>query len=79
MPDKPPGSGHRRTGSAFWREKLAANKARDRLVTRTLRRQGWRVVRIWEHELAKNPQRCVEKIKKALASGPGIANPGTGQ
>ena len=35
----------------FWRKKLAANKSRDRLVNRTLRRLGWRVVRIWEHEL----------------------------
>ena len=46
--------------AAFWRKKLAANKARDRRVTRTLRRMGWRVVRIWEHELArKNEERLV--------------------
>src|ERR1700676_1355268 len=38
---------------SFWRKKPAANQARDRLVTRTLRRLGWRVVRIWEHELRK--------------------------
>jgi DNA mismatch endonuclease (patch repair protein) len=36
---------------AFWQKKLAANKARDRLVTQLLRRRGWRVVRIWEHAL----------------------------
>jgi DNA mismatch endonuclease (patch repair protein) len=49
--------------AAFWRRKLAANKARDRRVTRMLRQMGWRVVRIWEHELArKNEARCVEKI-----------------
>ena len=41
----------RRTGKKFWREKLAGNRARDRFVTRQLRRQGWRVIRIWEHEL----------------------------
>ena len=40
-----------RTNAAFWRRKLAGNKARDLLVTRRLRRAGWRVVRIWEHEL----------------------------
>src|SRR5271170_6682410 len=34
---------------AFWRRKLSANKKRDRLVTRTLRKAGWRVLRIWEH------------------------------
>jgi DNA mismatch endonuclease, patch repair protein len=38
---------------AFWRRKLAANKLRDRLVNQTLCRAGWRVLRIWECELAK--------------------------
>ncbi|MCX6894615.1 MAG: very short patch repair endonuclease [Verrucomicrobia bacterium] len=39
--------------AAFWRRKIARNQSRDRLVTRTLRVQGWRVLRIWEHELRK--------------------------
>ncbi len=51
---------------AFWKKKLSANKARDRFVNRELRRKKWRVVRIWEHELAKNPNRCIERIKKSL-------------
>jgi DNA mismatch endonuclease (patch repair protein) len=38
---------------AFWHRKLSANKKRDRLVNQTLRRSGWQVLRIWEHELAK--------------------------
>jgi DNA mismatch endonuclease (patch repair protein) len=42
-----------RGNAAFWRRKLASNRARDGLVTRTLRRSGWRVLRVWEHELAK--------------------------
>jgi DNA mismatch endonuclease (patch repair protein) len=42
-----------RHNAAFWRKKLAGNKARDRRVTRTLRRAGWRVLRLWEHELAR--------------------------
>ena len=37
--------------AAFWRKKIAGNIARDRRVTRTLRRAGWRVLRIWEHDL----------------------------
>lgn len=40
----------------FWREKIARNQARDRLVTRTLRARGWRVIRLWEHELTKRYQ-----------------------
>jgi DNA mismatch endonuclease (patch repair protein) len=42
-----------KNNAAFWRAKLAANRRRDALVTRTLRRAGWRVVRIWECDLAK--------------------------
>ena len=52
--------------AAFWRKKLAANKARDRRVTRTLRRMGWRVLRIWEHELARrNETRLLKRIRFA--------------
>jgi DNA mismatch endonuclease (patch repair protein) len=55
-----------RTGRVFWTQKLAGNMARDRFVTRTLRKQGWRVVRIWEHDLARNPQRCLRRLELAL-------------
>jgi DNA mismatch endonuclease (patch repair protein) len=65
-----------RHNAAFWRKKLAANKARDRMVNRTLRAQGWRVLRIWEHELPKHGVRSAErgegrllaKLRKALAA-----------
>ncbi|MGC3959860.1 MAG: very short patch repair endonuclease [Verrucomicrobiota bacterium] len=42
-----------KNNAAFWRKKLNANKRRDVLVTRTLRKSGWRVVRIWEHALRR--------------------------
>src|ERR1041384_2802609 len=50
----------------FWKKKLTGNKQRDRLVTRQLRRQGWTVIRIWEHELAKTPARCLKRIQRAF-------------
>lgn len=54
---------------AFWRKKLARNKARDRLVNRELRKRGWQVLRIWQHELLrKNEARCLKRIRKALAA-----------
>ena len=52
---------------AFWKNKFAGNKARDILVTRTLRSAKWRVLRIWEHELArKNEIRLLQRIQRAL-------------
>jgi DNA mismatch endonuclease (patch repair protein) len=50
---------------AFWQKKLTGNQTRDRLVARTLRKNGWRVVRIWEHDLRK-PHRALVRIRKAL-------------
>ena len=35
----------------FWQKKLSANILRDRLVTKTLRKQGWHVLRIWEYSM----------------------------
>ena len=52
---------------AFWRQKLDANVARDRLVSRVLRENGWRVLRIWEHELhSKNSARLAKRIRRAV-------------
>jgi len=52
---------------AFWKNKFARNKARDVLVTRTLRAAKWRVLRIWEHELArKNELRLIKRIQRFL-------------
>jgi DNA mismatch endonuclease (patch repair protein) len=52
---------------AFWKRKFFANKLRDHLVTRTLRSQGWRVLRIWEHNLTRNKiSRLPSRILRAL-------------
>ncbi|MCE9520515.1 MAG: very short patch repair endonuclease [Verrucomicrobia bacterium] len=54
-----------KNNAAFWRKKLAANQARDKLVTRTLKSHGWRVLRIWEHELVgKKTSQLVARIQK---------------
>jgi DNA mismatch endonuclease (patch repair protein) len=52
---------------SFWRNKFSRNKTRDRFVTRTLREQGWRVLRIWGHALGhKSENRIVRRIQRAL-------------
>ena len=50
----------------FWREKIERNMARDRKVSRKLRRDGWSVVRLWEHDIAKKPEKCIRKIQRNL-------------
>jgi DNA mismatch endonuclease (patch repair protein) len=52
---------------AFWVKKLEANVARDRFVTRELRRRGWRVLRIWEHSL-RRPGQMISRIRTAITT-----------
>lgn len=58
-----------RNNSTFWKCKLETNKRRDRTVTRLLRSTGWRVLRIWEHDLTPARQaRLLRRIKETLAA-----------
>ena len=38
------------TNRKYWEQKIARNVQHDREVNRELRRNGWRVIRVWEHE-----------------------------
>ena len=52
---------------AFWKAKLARNAQRDRDVTRTLRKAGWRVLRVWECALTRTRSaRTVARLATAL-------------
>jgi DNA mismatch endonuclease, patch repair protein len=51
----------------FWAEKLARNVERDRDVDAALTDQGWKVVRVWEHQ---SPAAMVEAVERALAHPP---------
>jgi len=56
-----------KTNAAFWREKIAANKARDRRVNRELRERGWSVLRVWEHELRRRDEaKLVRRLLRKL-------------
>jgi DNA mismatch endonuclease (patch repair protein) len=53
----------------YWRQKIAGNRARDARNFRRLRRQGWLVLRIWEHQIERDPQTCVARVLAALKGG----------
>jgi DNA mismatch endonuclease, patch repair protein len=48
--------------SEKWEIKIEANRRRDDRNRRRLRRQGWRVLRIWEHQLVRDPSECEARI-----------------
>ena len=52
----------KRLPKKYWREKIEGNMRRDRKVSRKLRRDGWSVLRIWEHDIKKNPEKCMQKV-----------------
>jgi len=53
------------TNPDYWAKKLARNKSRDSAVSRMLRKDGWTVVRLWEHHLSA-PVAAGARIKRAL-------------
>lgn len=57
------------SNAEFWAQKLERNRARDRRVNKTLEAAGWRVLRVWQHDLAKRRESgLVEKLRHALES-----------
>lgn len=62
--------------AAFWREKFASNRARDRRNTRQLRAAGWRVLRLWEHELRRAARPALLRKLRRFAAAPANKKPG---
>ncbi len=50
----------------YWIPKLERNVRRDKEINITLRRMGWKVYRVWEHEVNTNSQKVTNKISRML-------------
>lgn len=51
---------------SYWVAKIERNMERDRDVNRALRRQGWRVLRVWEGDVKANTAKIVSQIESLL-------------
>jgi DNA mismatch endonuclease, patch repair protein len=60
--------------SQFWRDKIERNRTRDRRNFAKLRRRGWLVVRVWEHQLRNDSDACIDRIVKAMRSRDHLMN-----
>ena len=58
------------TNREFWTSKFAANTARDRRVTLELRRLGWHVIRVWEHQLKNSPDKILQAVMARISGSP---------
>ena len=53
----------------YWLPKLAENKERDKRQSLRLRKAGWKVIRVWEHDCLPPAPRVVSRIIKACRNG----------
>ena len=50
----------------FWRNKIEENMRRDKRISRKLRRDGYSVIRLWEHDIKKRPRVCLNRITRFM-------------
>ena len=50
----------------YWLGKITNNIKRDKINRSKLRSLGWKFLRIWEHEIKKNPDLAIKKIIKFI-------------
>ena len=55
------------TNTEYWEPKLASNRARDRRNEIALRKAGWQVIRVWEHE---TPEAALASLVQCLQGAP---------
>ena len=54
------------TRKEFWMKKIESNVRRDEKVNEELKKEGWTVIRIWEHEIRKEPEKVIAGILSLL-------------
>jgi len=52
----------------YWKDKITANRVRDRRNRRALARRGWVVVRLWEHQIERDLVACIARVRSSLAA-----------
>ena len=51
----------------FWLAKITNNRKRDKRVNRKLRVAGYRIVRLWEEDVWKKPEKCVRRVRASVS------------
>lgn len=53
--------------SSYWAQKTNLNVKRAKNVNMRLKKEGWKVLRFWEHDIKKNPNQCIKKAQKLVS------------
>lgn len=51
-----------KTRKKFWKDKIERNKERDKEVNKYYKKEGWRILRVWEHDLKRNHENVIKKL-----------------
>ncbi|MFA6550954.1 MAG: very short patch repair endonuclease [Patescibacteria group bacterium] len=54
------------TNKKYWFAKINSNKKRDKGVNKYYKKYGWKIFRVWEHDIRKNSDKAITKITKFL-------------
>ncbi|OGZ93515.1 MAG: hypothetical protein A2528_02830 [Candidatus Staskawiczbacteria bacterium RIFOXYD2_FULL_37_9] len=46
----------------YWVKKINRNKKRDKEVNAYYKKLGWKILRVWEHDIPKNLTKSINKI-----------------
>ena len=52
--------------NAYWKEKILSNRRRDAITTKYLRRHGWRVLRLWGHNISRDMASAVQRVVRQV-------------
>lgn len=58
----------RGSNPTYWIRKIERNIERDREQTHALRREGWIVIRVWEGDVARDPERVARSVARRVPS-----------
>lgn len=59
-----------KTNPDYWSKKIDGNRKRDKLVNTELRKNGWKVIRLWEYDIKHNFEKSFQKILNTIAEKP---------
>lgn len=55
-----------KSNKKYWRPKIDRNVEKDKKTTMILEKQGWMVLRFWEHEVFQDADACAKKVIENL-------------
>ena len=50
----------------YWQKKIQKNIDRAKKYNKMLKKDGWKVIRFWEHEAKKNAEKCIKLLKQSF-------------